>query len=368
MSITLPTAELEDITTNIDEQTAQNYDHQYSERNSGSGGGVTGSYSPNSTLNCMSIWIFILSVVLLAGGLFCVIFLLGYAVPLFRSSKVYNASIVRSDVCFLTNYTKITPLVINNKIGSYFDVHQPLATEIDGSGGGGEKILQPAFCGRFLSKVGTSNRTFLVSELLKNFGDDPCIARMDAVNETFPCWYNSDESALSDPRVTAQQLSEYKLLIAVLSIICFLVFLASVILIPFSSIVIVRDNMNDRTGGKKSNGFIASMLTNMGLQACMVSFCCIMPWLGWMLWPIGTYIGFLVFGVMLVLLILLVAATIVSLVFIRLYYRRVHLRYFKMLLIVFLAVSFVAILYQIGLIYPVGISGLQFISRSNFLY
>jgi hypothetical protein len=298
------------------------------------------------------------------------LFLFTHALPLHQYAIYYDQTIVQSNSCYLTNQTLIEG-VMQTKIGSYFTVTQYIGTWDQHNK---YPILQPDVCGEFLipSTNNSLPRSTVVSILRQKYPNNTCIQLIDAMNINFTCWFNKDLTSLIDPRTSPSASRDIKLSIAGSSIIGSIFFLCSLPFILITGCLVRKNNKKnwDDVGVGKGPGpttFACFFLSNVSVQLCFAIVCFMFPWLGWILWPIGRYIGFMIFAAFIIVCAVLFVLMIVAIVMFKIMLKY-HTSYFRVFLIVLIALSIAGILYQIGLVYPMGVWGLEKLSRTQLVY
>jgi len=313
----------------------------------------------------IAVIVYLLSILGLVTCFVSFFFLFFHGIPLHSDAQYYDKTIVQNNACYLQNETMIVAKT-KTAVAQYFEVSQDVtAPNVDPT----YLPLKTVFCGRYLitysadfTKNSTIPRPLVIEKLQKKFTKDKCIQMIDT-NSTFSCFYNEKSTKLVDPRTTAKQTAIYRLMKVVsglvgagLLIICLPLAIISFIFIWKLN----KKNYEDR-GVKVFTLLFVSTIT---LQVVSASACILLPFLGWVLYPMGTYAGFLIFAVLLVIALVLPFVTILLSVVFRFCFRY-HPRYFYVLLAISIALVVLGIVYQIALIYPLGVKGLQKLAQFN---
>jgi len=312
---------------------------------------------------CFSLLVFIISVMALSAGLICFLYLFAHAIPLHQYAKYYDKTIVESDLCYLRNKTSVIETKQSTRVALYVEVKH----EINSFEQEEAKSLAPILCGRYLIahslNSSTVERPEIVSKLKIKYPKDACIQLID--NSTyFNCWFNSEETTLSDPRYTSKELSQLRTQKIASALAGCILLIISIVTTIASGIVVCKNNkknMSD-TGRKGTKVFSTLLLGSVGLQVCFAVSCFMFPFLGWLLWPIGTYVGFIIFAVFLVFSFVVLVVIVLGLLLFRIAFES-QLKMFRVLAIVTLSLVIVFIVYQIAMIYPIGIWGLQYLAK-----
>lgn len=318
----------------------------------------------------LSVSVYLLAVLGLFTCFIAFFFLFFHGIPLHSDAQYFDRTIVKSESCFLQNETQIVQKT-RTAVAEYFEVSQDVtASDITDPT---YLPLKYVFCGRYLltyspnfKKNETRPREEIVHELKNRYKKDKCIQLIDApLNQTFSCFYNHELTRLIDPRTTAKETAVFRLQKAVSGIVGagLLVICVPLVIVAFIFIWKVNNKYYEDRGAKFFTIMFVSIITFQLVAACMWI---VLPFLGWILYPMGTYAGFLIFAVFLIIaLILPVVALLLSITF--RFCFRYHKKYFRVLLAISIGIIVLGIIYEIALIYPLGIKGLQKLAKFNAL-